>query len=360
MASGRVYKRGDAWYLDYRTGRFVDGKRERIQRRPQGDNKAQAQAELDMLMHDLRRATADGAALDNDFFIQSVAERFIQQKELKRLADKSMKDYRDGFARILKHMAEYRIATVADLTPDVCDEWMLSMQREGLSNGRINKLMGYLDAALQFSEKRCFIRKNPIADMGRLKNIPVKFRRALTRDEAAALLSSAKPERRILWLTLLSTGLRRDEFVNLQGCNLDFESGAIHIKRRAGWEPKTKAGSRVIPMTPKLRDALQPMKGIAQDQTVFVTRIGTPWRNNLLREFRLDMKYAVPTLTKDDMALLDIHALRYTFITELIASGVDPKTVQTLAGHEDITTTLNIYAQCRTDRTADAVTRLPW
>ena len=41
------------------------------------------------------------------------------------------------------------------------------------------------------------------------------------------------------------------------------------------------------------------------------------------------------------------HQLRHTYITNLIYAGVDPKTVQYLAGHENSKTTMDIYAKVK-------------
>ena len=41
------------------------------------------------------------------------------------------------------------------------------------------------------------------------------------------------------------------------------------------------------------------------------------------------------------------HQLRHTYITNLIASGVAPKTVQYLAGHENSKITMDIYAKAK-------------
>lgn len=41
------------------------------------------------------------------------------------------------------------------------------------------------------------------------------------------------------------------------------------------------------------------------------------------------------------------HQLRHTYITNLIAAGVDPKTVQYLAGHENSKVTMDIYAKAK-------------
>ena len=44
------------------------------------------------------------------------------------------------------------------------------------------------------------------------------------------------------------------------------------------------------------------------------------------------------------------HQLRHTYITNLIAAGVDPKTVQYLAGHESSKITMDIYAKVKYNR----------
>lgn len=52
------------------------------------------------------------------------------------------------------------------------------------------------------------------------------------------------------------------------------------------------------------------------------------------------------------------HQLRHTYITNLIAAGVDPKTVQYLAGHEKSKITMDIYAKVKYNRPEDVVKSL--
>ena len=49
------------------------------------------------------------------------------------------------------------------------------------------------------------------------------------------------------------------------------------------------------------------------------------------------------------------HQLRHTYITNLIAANVDPKTVQYLAGHESSKITMDIYAKVKYNRPEDVV-----
>lgn len=49
------------------------------------------------------------------------------------------------------------------------------------------------------------------------------------------------------------------------------------------------------------------------------------------------------------------HQLRHTYITNLIHSSVDPKTVQYLAGHENSKITMDIYAKVKYNRPDELV-----
>lgn len=52
---------------------------------------------------------------------------------------------------------------------------------------------------------------------------------------------------------------------------------------------------------------------------------------------------------------ISFHATRHSYITRLFESGVDIKTIQKLAGHEKIETTLDIYTHTNKERKTEAV-----
>jgi len=56
---------------------------------------------------------------------------------------------------------------------------------------------------------------------------------------------------------------------------------------------------------------------------------------------------------------LDFHALRHTFITNLIQGGANPRTAQTLARHSTITLTMDRYAHVALADTSKALAALP-
>lgn len=50
-----------------------------------------------------------------------------------------------------------------------------------------------------------------------------------------------------------------------------------------------------------------------------------------------------------EIACLTPHVCRHTFCTRMVMSGMNPKTLQYVMGHADITTTMNIYSHANLD-----------
>ena len=75
------------------------------------------------------------------------------------------------------------------------------------------------------------------------------------------------------------------------------------------------------------------MNGQSIKYTVKPT-LGTSQKNNPRIVYTLDFEVTP-------------HQLRHTYITNLLYAGVDPKTVQYLAGHENSKTTMDIYAKVK-------------
>jgi integrase len=77
---------------------------------------------------------------------------------------------------------------------------------------------------------------------------------------------------------------------------------------------------------------------------VFPSEVGTPMSGrNLYRAFKIRVKRASLPQT------LRFHDLRHTCATLLLKQGVNPKFVQELLGHADISLTLNTYSHVLPD-----------
>jgi len=73
---------------------------------------------------------------------------------------------------------------------------------------------------------------------------------------------------------------------------------------------------------------------------------------------RVDLKAAgIPYETPE--GVFDFHALRAMYVTELVRTNADVKTVQKLARHSTIAMTMDVYAKADSGEAAKAVNKLP-
>lgn len=206
---------------------------------------------------------------------------------------------------------------------------------------------------------------------------------AFTKEELFTLLEVSKDDRLnqlVIGLAGLA-GLRRGEIMGLLWENVDLTPGCeiIHIVQSRVYtggeiytkEPKTTAGNRDIPIPKPLVDILQKEqtrykmnklkygKDFNDSGYVVVRENGTPCRPGSVSDHytcfikRMERERGIKYRS--------MHKLRHTYATLLIDVGVNPKVVQRNLGHEDITTTLNVYAhayEARQKAAADKLTEM--
>lgn len=73
---------------------------------------------------------------------------------------------------------------------------------------------------------------------------------------------------------------------------------------------------------------------------------------------RVDLKSA-KILEETEEGVVDFHALRVTYITNLARSDIHPKTAQILARHSDIQLTMRVYTKLGKNEVADALKAMP-
>lgn len=201
--------------------------------------------------------------------------------------------------------------------------------------------------------------------------------RAMTEEEMQKFLGEIKKLKevwKVLFLTLLGTGLRAGEALALKWSNVDLRGRNVRVTetlvRLAGKgflfkEPKTKKSKRVVPLPDEVAAALrlhrihqarQRLKAgdaYHNQDLVFCTSNGGPFEpRNLIRAFHS---------VRDKAKLreeITVHSLRHTFATRLLEQGVDLKTVSELLGHTDISTTGNIYAHVMPKLRTEAASKM--
>lgn len=113
--------------------------------------------------------------------------------------------------------------------------------------------------------------------------------------------------------------------------------------------PKTKNSVRVIPLPERTKvillthQVLQRERLISFGKTqevdtpVFSTSVGTYFERQAI------LKIIKPIYKKAGITGKNFHDLRHTYATRLFELGEQPRTVQMLLGHSDVSTTLNVY-----------------
>ena len=184
--------------------------------------------------------------------------------------------------------------------------------------------------------------------------------------------------------------MRIGECVGLRWCDLDFENriidinhnlvhrsvdkegGTLHINT-----PKTKAGERRIPMIEPVYEAfleeyqIQQMTGFCTQEIdgykgfVFCSSNGTvtiPQEVNraihsIVADYNKEETAKAKKEGRDPVLLPDFsaHHLRHTFCTRLCENESNLKVIQTVMGHKDIQTTMDIYADCTEEKKKEAM-----
>lgn len=120
--------------------------------------------------------------------------------------------------------------------------------------------------------------------------------------------------------------------------------------------PKTKSGARQVPMSDKVYEALKRAvknRGKAAAVNIdgyknflFLNQNGYPKTASSYESMFKGLVKKYNKQHKEDEALPNItpHTMRHTFCTRLANAGMNPKALQYIMGHSNITMTLNYYA----------------
>ncbi len=252
---------------------------------------------------------------------------------------------------------------LGEVKPLHCQKILKHMERK-YTNAVIkhSRLVMYMlfDSALENE----LIQKNPVTKSVKCSGgKESKKSRALTREEQKLFLEAIKGTNVYnQYAIILQTGLRVGEMVGLRWADVDFENKVIHVERTMGYyasigqwvvgEPKTENGVRDIPLTQEAVNILKNQKEACRllnakstefSDLVFLREDGTPMKN-CAYDSRLSK-----LCRRVGIEHFSVHALRHTFATRCIESGMKPKTLQMLLGHSNIGITMDLYVHVLDD-----------
>jgi integrase len=235
------------------------------------------------------------------------------------------------------------LETLADLGADVLarvEARLRELAAGGASGKTLQNRVAVLAAFCRWAKRRGVLETDPLAGMAGFDTTPQSTRRALTREEIAKLLAVAPPERAMLYRVALASGLRAGELRALTVADLDTDRGGLHVRAET-------AKSRKAAFQPLPAELVAELADYAAGKPGSVALLAVPTHTG--RAFRKDAD-AAGLDRRTFKGKADFHALRVTFVSGVLAAGVDVKTAQALARHATPNLTLNTYGRERDER----------
>lgn len=248
------------------------------------------------------------------------------------------------------------------------------IRAKGYAYSTVLKLKRTLKASFELAIADDYLRKNPFDfDINsRIISNNTKEVEALTPEQVETLLNfmqNDKTYRKYYDATviLLETGLRISELCGLTIKDVDMENRIIRVDHQLLKGPnglivektKTKCGIRNIPITPKCYESMKKVLAKYRSRKfknrhvkvdgyrgfVFLNDSGNPLDRKYFSNvyMRVVDKYNRRCEEGKELPRISPHMLRHTFCTNCAMSGMNPKILQYLMGHEDVSITLNVY-----------------
>lgn len=226
-------------------------------------------------------------------------------------------------------------------------------ERTELSHSTCQKLLIYLSQIFDSAVEDGLIAKNPAKSKRISFSNKKKERKPLPGQDAADVIrrmDQLQEQERLFVGLAMFTGLRRGELLGLQWSDFHYDAGFLHVERAITFQgnrpviglPKSAKGIRMIPMSLELVELVTPFKD--RKGFVFAREGDEPFTESTYKRMMERINRTI------DLHGATAHVFRHTFLTTAAESGMDVKTLQAIAGHADVATTMDVYVHARKER----------
>lgn len=257
----------------------------------------------------------------------------------KSLSLNSLKAYRADILKLSK-FASIRGKSIEELGKLDLHDVIKSLAHAGMSSGTISRVISSARGFFIFLRRDGFIQIDPTEELSPPK-VDKMLPTFLTEGELELLLEAPDikvlegiRDRALLEL-MYATGMRVSEIINIKVEDLNLQKGLINCRGKGGKQRFIPVGSVAISFINKyfeVRPSPVQAKSAARPE-VFNKADGQ--RMSRQDVWLLIRKYA----RQQGLGRVTPHTLRHSFATHLVQRGADSRSVQTLLGHSDLSTT---------------------
>lgn len=321
-------KRGVVWRVKYRDATGAQ-RMETIGAERDGITWKHANEALQDRLSDVRRK---GYRRPRPIKFGEYAETwFAEGVTRRRWKPSTVLQYRSTRARLVEAFGPMPLAAVR---PRHLAEYVAA-QSETLGASTVGRDVDLLHAIFLTAKREELVETNPAEGVERPR-LPRRRWRILQPGEVGRVSRAFTDDRmRLVFLTLILTGLRRHELRNLRWADVDLLEGVLRVR-----ESKTEEGERSIAVPPTLADALrghwQGSRYRTDDDRVFChPERGTPLDAD---RFAAAFQAALAAAGIHEH-VRPFHDLRHSSLTNGAAAGEGSIALMTRAGHANMSTT---------------------
>jgi integrase len=284
-------------------------------------------------------------------------ERWIQHCEAEGLEFGTIKQRRQHLNLHIRPFIGGR--RLSELTMPAIHQFDTQLRKAGRSLAMRRKVLTNVKTALTFAQSQGLVAQN-VARSVRLKGEDRRGAGRLkegvdfpTKAEIKVLIDKAPARWRPFFITAIFTGMRASELRGLCWGDVDLDQGTIHVRQRAdAWRhmgaPKSAAGTRDIPLTPMVINALRQWRATCPKgelDLVFPNGAGNvESQSNILGRVWGPLQQTCAITDGDGKERYTFHSLRHAAASLFIAHlGWTPKRVQSVLGHASIVMTYDRY-----------------
>jgi integrase/recombinase XerC len=237
----------------------------------------------------------------------------------------------------------YEISNISKVSYPIIRDWIINLSEKNLSPLTINRKISSLNKYYDFLLKTQVNKVSPLKNHKRLK-VQKKLIIPFSEDEVFKVIdvfsNDFEGKRNLLIVdTLYSTGIRRDELINIKLNDVFLSENLIKVLGKRNKE-------RLVPvlgnLNKRIKDYLSLRKEVSLSSSyLFITNKGKSIGPSLV--YRVVKKYFSKVSTK---VKTSPHVLRHSFATHMLNNGADINSIKEIMGHSSLAST-QIYTKIK-------------